>query len=324
MNFSTPTLLFGLPLYIRKEDAKILHRFLDSIWKSNYLTPTKDIEDDLTLMSLYFNPISTGAKLRSALEKMPNSIEIPSLPFSLDGLIINLSSRKHLLRPEGRIALSILESTGNRNSENVILDSITLLWAYSILHSRYEQWNSQRLVSVIDNLSGSKTLQIQSLGLLIWLLINRNNSIVRALPKNIENSQFRRKMDKLVDVPVTAFASALSKNFEKKDRQELSIYSGWQLSEAKRRLGGRLVIEPSVYIAESADEEVLDIIIHDLSKRKNTHQEISDGLDSFMKNFQDVSSSLAALGFFFEDTRNTRKVINKIKSAVSNTVKNED
>src|SRR6266516_1249223 len=99
--------LLGLPDYIEYDQALALISALERTWEAVVGAPPGDLDSDLTICRRWFDPVAQGQRLRRELAQLPllpEDLADPGEPMTL-----TVDSRKRLVTPEGRCALSLLK-----------------------------------------------------------------------------------------------------------------------------------------------------------------------------------------------------------------------
>ena len=214
-----------------------LENMIAATWAATVGRPPGELTSDLAACRRWFDPVAQGQRLRrelSALPPLPLDIGDPGPPF-----VLRIGPDKRLVTPEGRCALDLLQAL-RQGPRLAITDG--QLFAYDrLLAELYRDWTRHRLQSVVDLLTGStKPLQVPAAGVVIALLVNRCTSERRALTRFASGSA-RDVVDGAFFTPVQAFAEVLAPR-RRGNRSNPRLVSGWMLYEARRRLGGGLVL----------------------------------------------------------------------------------
>lgn len=313
MSLAVPSTLFGLPLSLQSDEARRLTKFLELAWWSNYSRSIKMLDDDLKAMRQYFDPIATGRKLREQVSAVSRLPDAPSFAVDVGGLVVPLWENRFLIRPEGRVALEILQEA-KLVDKHVVIEQRMLLAATQQVFEVYRALSMQRLEDVVGLLTGQEPLQAQPLGVVLWLLINRCTAPDRAIHMRSVSPEYSTRIDEALRPPVEAFIANVSKTSSPRERRELSLYSAWQITEAARRLGPRLVTGASIYLAKDQEEQVIRVIVADLRRRRNLDlEQLRNALNAFYTAFRITVPQLAALGVYFELPHETRRMIAEIE-----------
>ena len=307
MTVVPPATLFGIPLTLYEPPSR-LTAFLEDAWITNYARSTRALDLDLAAMKLFFDPVASGGRLREALDRIGPIGEEPNLPYSLERLLVPVGERRRLVRPEGRIVLEALRSLSPDEKGFYTVSAELALACHHAAAETYAGWGLHRLTSVVATLGGSKPLQAQPLGLILWLLVNRCTSERRAVPVRSDDAQLRRKIDGALERPVQAFAGVIARGGGARSSQPLAMDSGWQVTEAKRRLGSRLVIGRFVHVTEGCEDDVVGVLAHDLVRRKASVEKVEEALKAFQSAFHEAASSLAAVDLYHATSTETARV----------------
>jgi hypothetical protein len=260
----------GHPRDMSTARARALVGAVDALWRAQATAVVA--RNDQECVDRWFDPVARGGRLRAALDVLPEAADLvdepPALtrPFATDAGMGRL-----LITPEGRelqnaVATALREAT--RDAE-----SIRLSWAQTDdadrrLFELYRRFAMGRLESVVGLRGGSAPpLLAQGVGLVLLLLLNGNVGPARALPRP-ESSEDLRAVDDAVAAVTGAFADALSpsKPGRRRSAAAYSLYGGYAMSEARRRLGSDLTTDP-VYLAASSEDRVLDRLADEIRRR---------------------------------------------------------
>lgn len=314
--------MFGLSEELSTDEASALHDVLIRVLQGQFervsgieIAPETWTEIDLRAMLIslrrWFNPISSGRKLRDELANLP-TIRV-DLQSSWSQLFVTAGRDRLLVTPEGVVVLWLLKSDavhlsrgfhvqlrGNRNTELGLLT----------LASVYKSWNEQRLRGVTDLLEKeTTTLRPTAAGLLFVLLINRNTDYSRRLPSP-QNKQQSDEISRAIALPTLAFAHGLTQHAKASERG-LDLYRGWALGELARRLGEGL--------HRGADGIWIDPE-WELAARLRLREALAGrsasgiAIDEALLQYEEIRPALSALHIAFERPSNTRRIRNELLS----------
>jgi hypothetical protein len=324
----------GIPRTLGRYDAVRLLAALDALWEVQ--TPAKLRSDDQEALSLWFDPLARGQRLRAALDALPAAADIVLREdretlsrYEDTAFLLNTGEGRLLVTPEGRALMYMLKrvliddlandgapggessrppSNGAENGETTVAAGpqsglVNLPWeaideADAALLRRYREWALQRLTSVVNLRTGQGAPMLpQAVGLVLLLLLNGNVGSARALPRP-ERDADRRAVDAAVAAVTSAFVDALVPRTSRRTPTAgaYSLYGGYALTEARRRFGADLATNP-VYIAVDAVDRVLDRLGLELARRDDLDVErIAGAIDLFGTAYREHRSMLAAYG----------------------------
>jgi hypothetical protein len=323
MTTEVPRSVLGLPDYIEHDHARSLTRALETIWQAANGSPPGNLDDDLTICRRWFDPVAQGQRLRrelALLPLLPEDLADPGEPMT-----ITVDSRRRLVTPEGRCALSILQQLV-RDGEDVAIPDSLLVPYDRMLAALYREWSRHRLRSVIALLSGdTKPLQIPAAGVVIALLVNRCTSPERAL-KRFASGRARELVDQAFFTSVEAFAGILSTN-QRAHRSDPRLISGWMLYEARRRLDGCLVMTDAragadglVWIRLEDEDKVISAVMRDLARGHRKHattDRFALAFDALVEHLRESLPRLASFGLVHERPGNTARLRGEMLASLS-------
>lgn len=316
-----PSTLFRVPLVLPLGEAKELHSELGNAWKTQHKTVPAGLISDLERLMRLFNPNATGATVRRLLEDLP-LVSLQS-PHSSDTLLIPIDpTGRGVVTPEGRVLYEVL----SRRIPNAIQGRVEVgdgdaSGALNLLHNLYEGRVRHRLLQVAKLQRGEGgALHPWSAGLLLVLLVNRSTSSERAIVRP-RDAALVAEVDAAIRAPVVAFADAVSPSSGRR-QQHLSLYSGYALTEARRRFKNVIHLEDDrLYLEEAAAQDVVDFIAKDLRRRGVDLARVADAFDNLVEAYRSVKGKLALLGSAFErpsDTSRLRELfLSRFESASS-------
>jgi hypothetical protein len=166
------------------------------------------------------------------------------------------------------------------------------------LLGRYRSANRRRLTDVLKLRSGGAApLLPPAVATILFLLMNRSTSPERAITRPADSAA-RKYVDEAMAGPVLAFANALVPG--NRHLEHVSLYSGYPLTEARRRLSDHLSGEPGrLYIKPGSEDEVLRFLAHDLAKRRLQESKLIGAFDLMVHAYRASGSALAAYGIGF-------------------------
>ena len=320
-----PETIFGLPFALPLTDALLLLKQLQQLWEDQFGRAFSDLDDDLDGLSRFFDPIATGNRLRVAIADVRPARVSPA-----DGceLWMAVGDGRFLVTPEGRLIADYLIAATRAAPELVTISRDDALALEHHLRVRYRTWSQRRLKDVVHLLEGGGSAMLpQSIGAILLLLVNRSTSRERALPKLAPKTGAMAKLDSGLNSVVDAFTDVLAPSEQRarpRSPEQYSLYSGYALTEARRRLGGRIAnSDKGVWIEDSSVDEVIKYIAADLARRP----EMTSGcaiaaFDALCDRYEVVRPELAAHGLAFSRTGHVRQLKIKFVSALQEALNN--
>ena len=297
MTPARPTDLFGVAVAMPREDAERLFRALESAWRSLTDRAPGDLGRDWDLLfNRFYDPIAQGGRLRRELDSLQSAVV--DAPYLTEQLVLQVGSGRALITPEGRAVLELLRSELARDGATVSFSDDRRWSVEHELLGRYRNANRRRLTDVLKLRSGDAApLLPPAAATVLFLLLNRSTSPERAVTRP-EDSAARKYVDEAMAGSVLAFANALVPG--KRHLEHVSLYSGYPLTEARRRLSDHLSSEPGrLYIKAGSEDEVLRFVAHDLAKRRLPESKLTVAFDSMVDAYRASASALAAYGIGF-------------------------
>jgi len=329
-----PGALLGLPAHVPVGRAAAWEAALARSWASLTSTEPGELAADLRAMGMLFNPAVKGETLRQALDELPAtdlSDLAGELPVGYDGpgvgpdpdrnsrFLLELSSGRQLVTPEGRVLLECLRAAP-RDEALVTIRGPGVLHAVGTLLSVYREWSTARLAQATALLDGSapSSMRPAVLGLLLLLLVNRNTAQGRALPKTRDRAA-GTPIAKALALPVSAFAQALAGGTTDAERA-VDLYRGWAWGELSRRLGRRLHndFDGGIWLDPDAAGTALDRLCDDLAGRpQRLRERVPEAVAAAMAVYEEQRPYLTALGVAHDRPSNTRRILDAVARAAT-------
>ncbi len=288
-----PTTLFGVPQRLERADAEALLAALCAAWEAQYgaLKPLK--RDLRKLHQRLFDPNAREFTIRRALADDLPAAGDADLP---RGLRVDAGSGQ-LIAPEGRIVIELLEHklAGPGDVEFNLAD---IAAAEHVLMDAYRSWLRARQRRVVAMVAGDEAPLLPApIGVVLSLLLEGAIGYDRALVQNRDRDD--REDEQPLIHAVVAFARALDPK-SRLTAEALSLYGGYALSEARRRLQS-IVLDPAgrrpgegppkrVYIAEGHEAEVLGFVSRELVRREVPTEEVANGLEQMAQAYRELAT----------------------------------
>lgn len=295
---ATGDLWMGVPRILDRDTAKRLVGGLDALWRAQ--GDAARFTSDSDIKKAWFDPLARGARLRAALDALPPAAAVvPNLAelTLAEPVVLNVGPDCLLVTLEGRAFATLLR-------EQLVLAPsaarIRLRWsdtdaADAAVAAEYRRFVLSKLDSVVRLRSGSAApLLPQAVGQVLLLLINGNLGPDRGLQRP-ESTADQRAVDEIVAALVSDFAERISPSKRGRKVGAYSLYGGYAMTEARRRLGSALSSNP-VAIAPDSRDEVVERLITDLIRRGTTHSDAMEALEALISEYQKRRSQLALYG----------------------------
>ncbi|NEK85255.1 hypothetical protein GCU60_05685 [Blastococcus saxobsidens] len=331
----TPQRLFGVPTLLTSTDASAIVAGLSTLRdaQSSTLPPTarrvpadlSPLAAELARQRYWFDPVAKGERVREALAALPRVqvriphssnetvIVVPDPP----GQRVEEPGARMLLTPEGTVVLHCVERAVQAArqaealpGEPIQLDPGDTQAALLTLADAYRSWTRQRVNQVIALLTTEpSTLRPAAAGLLLVLLLNRNTSRDRALPRPKD----RRRLETIsgaIAGPALAYARTLTGS-ERATATGVDLYRGWALGELTRRLGGGLHtgLDEGIYLDPAAENDALARLADDVSRRPAAARaRVEAAIDAALEAYTAARPVLAGLALAYDRPSNTQRI----------------
>lgn len=296
---------WGLPRRWLVEDAQLLIDDLSRVWRAQQGKAPGKLEADLRLLRRWFHPKSAGHRLRNELDQVPVT-QLRS-KFAVEPFLVGLGDDRYLLTPEGRVLLATLSNLDRSDHELVLQPR-----SYPIVQGRllelYREWAQERLRDVIALQRGEgEPLRSQGLAAILFLLLNRSTSPERAIIRPEDPSVFD-EVDRAIRSVLAGFADELSKPPRRGRRADAySLYGGFALTEARRRLGAALVINKGrIFIRDGQGDIALQRLLVELRRRSvDERARVIPAFHEMRRRYDSARPVLASYRMAFERAANT-------------------
>lgn len=314
-----PTNIFGMPLVMAEDDVRYAQRVLRDAWQLQSGRPPAAFEADLDALASWFHPKLRGATLRERLVALkPLDRNAAWLP---ESVLLPCGDRRFLLTPEGRAWLECSASPRSVTGKRSVFSADQALPFERRLLAMYRDWTRHRLNDVIEKRTGAGPPMLPTaLAVVLLLLVNRSLSPDTAIHR-VREQNAQAKIDDVVADVLAAFADALAGPSKRgRSREQFSLWSGYPLTEARRRLAGRLILDAdqgSVYLNEGSEGEVVDFVANDLARRRDIDEKSVERafqalVDAYRRRLEDLSG----LGSGFERVGRTDALRERLVQAV--------
>ncbi len=308
MQVEPPVSLYGVPLVLERVQARDLVTDLGDIVLYAAGRQVEGVSAALGALGGFFDPTAREASLRKRIEGIQPLSRAMRSPFARFPLVLEVGHDRRLPTPEGIALWGLLG--------NLLEDGVSDIVAFRSEHiAACATWASNvyrdsalkrlRKVAHLQRGEGAPMLP-PVVGLLVLLLVNRNDAAERALP-GVQNREDLEVVSQAFLAPLNAFADALKTG--RRDPEHYSLYGGYLISEAKRRLGRAIVHDQdALYIDEP--NTVLDFIARDLSKRNELDAErLMTAFDALVDAYRSKAlGRLSRLRAAYEDVSRTARL----------------
>ena len=288
----------GVPRVLERGAAERLVSGLDALWRAQ--GEAAGAVDDRSIKKAWFDPLARGGRLRTALDSLPATAEVVpgELPAEFSPpLVMEVGQDRLVVTLEGRTLANLLRDQieGSPTGSRVRLRWADTDSADSQLMAEYRAAAMAKLESVVRLRAGSAApLLPQAIGGVLLLLLNGNIGPARGLrrPKSEDD---RRAVDTAVASMVSDFAERIAPSRRGRTASAYSLYGGYAMTEARRRLGSDLTRNP-ISLTEGSRERVTERLITDLIRRGTTRQEAIDALELLIAEYEKRRPQLALYG----------------------------
>ena len=312
-----PSDLFGVPLVLRRQDARQLLHALAGLWIAQTGQPMRTTREDLEyLFGKLFNPRTSGARLRDILDALPDAPAVRSR--LLKAPLVIPAGPSLIVTPEGRAVYSVLSEILEASDDDPIaIDPTDSLVLVSLAYEGYRRVGVRRLRDAIRLLSGeAEALRLPSIGLVLLVLINGSVSAESAIRRPRDPEELRR-LDASVAKAVAAFADSVSSG--SRDPSHYSLYSGYAVTEARRRLGNALGPSPDeIYIDSEERAAVVMRVAREIRRNRRAPKSarIMIAFDNLVTAYRGERPTLASLGVTHESRAETARLRTQLENAL--------
>jgi hypothetical protein len=149
--------------------------------------------------------------------------------------------------------------------------------------------------------------------------VNRSDSHERALVRWDHDTADGKQIDKAIYAGAERFAAIVAGSRGGRSSSEQRLKGGYALSEARRRLAHRLVIDSRpggqeiVYLPSKHRAEVVEFLGSDLARRSTlTEDALTRAFDGLVNQFRSATDRLAQHSMVFERSADTRTLKNEL------------
>ena len=310
--------IFGIPAVLVSSEVHALTRGLSELWAAAYGQPLGSLTTDIELCRRYFDPLSRGNSIRERLAQLGPASAVVRRDLAQYGepLVMRVDDTTMLVGVEARLVLDLLR---NAEGDHAVLSTSDINVAQGMALEFYRGLSTARLRQTLDLRAGRgrEVMQAISVGLTVALLINRSDSRSRAISQRDPESVDGADVDTAIFAGAERFADVIAgSRGSRRAVSEQKLKSGYALTEAKRRLAHRLVIERMkakrhslIFIPAEYRSEVVDYLGRDLARRAGlTADTLGVAFDQLLHAFQGEASKLAHRSMVFDRPGDTRRL----------------
>lgn len=312
--------LFGMPLVLDEEDVRRVQRVATEAWELQSGRPPASFEEDLGELATWFHPKLRGATLRARLGDLePLALSPTGIP---SVVLLPCGEGRGLLTPEGRAWLACSAEPRSRMGGQLVWVADQGHPLETRLLTLYRGWTRHRLEDVIEKQSGAGAPMLPTaVALVLLLLVNGSLEEGRAI-RRVRTPEAQAKIDGVVADVIAAFADSLAGPSSRgRSPKEFSLWGGYPLTEARRRLAGLLVVDPdegAIYLAPGNEERVTQFLAQDLARRRGlTSERLEEAFDALVDTYRRRLPDLSALGSGFERIGRTEALRERLGRAVA-------
>lgn len=321
MTIAYRTDLFGMPLVMAKDDVDHAHRVLTRCWEFQTGQQLSNFPDDLEALEKWFHPKLRGVTLRKKLLDL-SPLDVHGTDRLPPVMLLPCGDGRFLVTPEGRAWLECSRSpTGKADGRLVFEAELAQPFEQQIL-SIYRRWTRHRLEDVIEKRTGEGPSMLPAaVAIVLLLLVNRSLSPETAI-KRVRDPQLQAKVDDVIADVIGAFADTLAGPSSRRNPGQFSLWSGYPLTEAKRRLPGQLVVDleaqgESVYVDGERESDVVEFLARDIARRRDVDAEaVEEAFESLVSAYRRRLQDLSGLGSGFERVGKTDALRARLVEAV--------
>jgi len=311
--------LFGMPLVMLAPDLAHACDLLERAWHLQAGRPPGNFDADLECLADWFHPKLRGQTVRdriTALEELDaGSAELPAT------VLLPCGDDRYLVTPEGRAWLECAQEPRSTSGGEVVFSVDQAMPIERKLLATYRRWSRHRIDDVIEKRTGGGAPMLPpAAGIVLLLLVNRSLEPDSAI-RRVRDASAQRKIDDVVADVLESFADTLvGASRRGRSREHFSLWSGYPLTEARRRLAGRLVLDQArglVYIDGASEQEVIDFVARDIARRRGaTEARVGAAFDALVDAYRGRLDDLAGLGSGFERVGRTDALRDRLLATV--------
>jgi hypothetical protein len=314
-----PTDLFGMPLVMAREDLEHAREVLERAWRFQVGRAPGDFEVDLDRLANWFHPKLRGQTVRERIIALPEleagAAQLPA------AVLLPCGDERYLVTPEGRAWLECAREPRTASGGQFVFSAEQSPPLERKLLATYRAWSRHRINDVIEKRTGVGAPMLPpAAGIVLLLLVNRSLDRRSAI-RRVREPSTQRKIDDVVADVLEPFANELAGASRRGRRREhFSLWSGYPLTEARRRLAGRLVLDTDeglVYVDGAREDEVVEFVARDIARRRGaTEDRVDAAFDALVEAYRGRLDDLSGLGSGFERIARTDALRDRLLAAV--------
>lgn len=306
-----PTTLFDVPLALDKGDAAALRDGLAQLWRSLADRPMGSLANDLAVLARWWHPRLRGGTLRERLAELPRVEVRADTLYLSDRLVAWAEDGCGVITVEGRLVLGVLDELEATDGP-VVIPVSAVSGANAAAAEWYAGWAQHRLRDVITLLRGEgPPLLPPVVAFLVLLLVNRSTNEARGISLATKDRELVATIDAAMEEALSGFADSIKQPSDRRrDPRHFSLYGGYLLSEASRRLGAALVrANDKVHVAEGRESDVIELVARDLARRDELDEErLGAAFDVLVEKIRGPVGRLALHDSAHERAADTRRL----------------
>jgi len=311
--------IFGIPTVLMANERVVLQRDLTILWENTYGRKLGTLVIDLDRCRRFFDPIARGLTLRERLAELrPPAADISKRMQEYgEPLVVRVGEGILLVGVEARLTIELLRDLRSDRGHGVISPASVASAEHTAMVT-YRKWALTRLRQVIDLRSGAgkEVMQAVAVGIALALLVNRSDSVERAVEQRDFSTPDGRDVDRAIYAGADRFAEVLTARGSRASAEQ-RLKGGYGLTEARRRLAHRLVVADDkstkgvqiIYIPAEYRNEVISFLAKDLARRPNLNTTtLERAFDELLTEFRVYARDLAYRSMVFERPADTSEL----------------
>jgi len=314
-----PTDLFGMPLVMADPDVSHAQCVLTHAWLLQVGRALHDFEADIEELAGWFHPKLRGLTVRDRLASLP-ALDPGARRLSAT-VLMPCGDDRYLVTPEGRAWLECVGDARDVGDGHLVFTAAQAEPYERKLLGLYRGWSRHRIEDVVEKRTGAgPPLLPPAAGIVLLLLVNRSLSPDTAI-RRVRRADEQEKVDDVVADVLEPFADRLAgKGGRARRREHYSLWSGYPLTEARRRLAGRLVLDRAegfVYIDPESESDVVEFVARDIARRRGADETtVGAAFDALVRAYRRRLDDLSGLGSGFERIGRTDALRERLLQAV--------
>lgn len=311
--------LFGMPLVMARGDLEHAREVLERAWRLQAGRAPSEFDSDLDRLASWFHPKLRGQTLRTRIIALPElQLGAARLPATV---LVACGDERYLVTPEGRAWLECAREPRSASANQFVFSAEQSQLLEQKLLATYRAWSRHRIDDVIEKRTGAGAPMLPpAAGIVLLLLVNRSLDPRTAI-RRVREPAIQRKIDDVVADVLEPFANELAGASRRGRRREhFSLWSGYPLTEARRRLAGRLVLDSDdglVYVDGAREGEVIDFVAHDIARRRGvTEERLDTAFGALVDAYHSRLADLSGLGSGFERVARTDALRGRLLAVV--------